>query len=29
MYLSFRLQKILNQFTLVGTCIVMNKAHAS
>ena len=26
LYQSFRFQEILNQFTLIGTCIVMNKA---
>ena len=27
--LCFRLQQILNKFTLVGTCIVMNKVQTS
>ena len=26
---QFPFQEILNQFTLVGTCIVINEAHAS
>ena len=26
---QFRFQEILKKFTLVGTCIVMNKAHTS
>ena len=29
LYHTFRIQEILNQFTLVGTFIVMNKAYNS